>query len=51
MKNFINMAAIGLCAFAMTGCGNAASNQTETMEEKVRTEIPADSIIQLMEPD
>lgn len=52
MKNkIINLAAIGLCTFAMTGCGNAASNQTETMEEKVRTEIPADSIIQLMEPD
>ena len=51
MKKIINLAAIGLCAIAMTGCGNAASNQTETMEEKVRTEIPADSIIQLMEPD
>ncbi len=50
-KNIINMAAIGLCAFVMTGCGNAASNQTETMEEKVRTEIPAESVIQLMEPD
>lgn len=50
-KNIINMAAIGLCALAMTGCGNAASNQTESMEEKVRTEIPADSIIQLLEPD
>lgn len=51
MKKIINLAGIGLCALAMTGCGNAASNQTETMEEKVRTEIPADSIIQLMEPD
>jgi SagB-type dehydrogenase family enzyme len=50
-KKIINLAAIGLCAFAMTGCGNAASDQTETMEEKVRTEIPADSIIKLMEPD
>ena len=52
-KKIINLAAIGLCVFALTGCGNAASNQTETktMEEKVRTEIPADSIIQLMEPD
>ena len=50
-KKIINMAVIGLCAIAMTGCGNAASNPTETMEEKVRTEIPADSIIQLMKPD
>ena len=50
-KKIINMAAIGLFAFAMTGCGNSASNQPETMKEKVRTEIPADSIIQLMEPD
>ena len=50
-KKIINLATIGLCIFAMTGCANAASNQTETMEEKVRTEIPADSIIQLMEPD
>ena len=50
-KKIINLAAIGLFVFAMTGCGNAASDQTETMEEKVRTEIPADSIIQLIEPD
>ena len=51
MKKIINMAAIGLCAFALTGCGNATINQIETMEEKVRTEIPADSIIQLLEPN
>ena len=35
---------------AMTGCGNAASEQTEAAE-KVKTEIPADSVIQLTEPD
>lgn len=51
MKKIINTAAIALCTFAMTGCVNAASNQSEAMKEKVRTEIPADSIIELMEPD
>ena len=48
MKKIINTAAIALCTFAMTGCVNAASNQSEAMKEKVRTEIPADSIIELM---
>ena len=36
---------------AMTGCTNAANAQTETVEEKAKTEIPAESTIQLTEPD
>ena len=50
-KTIINMTATGLCAVAMAGCGNAANNQPEVSAEKVRTEISADSIIQLTEPD
>lgn len=50
-KTIINMAASGLCAVAMTGCGNATSNQPEVTAEKARTEISADSIIKLTEPD
>ena len=45
------MVASGLCAMAMTNCGNAASNQPEATAEKTRTEISADSIITLTEPD
>ena len=50
-KNIINMAAIGIFTLALTACGNAASNQLEAKAEKTVTEIPADSIIKLMEPD
>ena len=50
-KNIINMAAIGIFALALTACGNAASNQPEAKAEKSVTEIPADSIIKLLEPD
>ena len=50
-KNIINMAAIGVFALALTACGNAASNQPEAKAEKAATEIPADSIIKLLEPD
>ena len=50
-KNIINMAAIGIVALALTACGNAASNQPEAKAEKSVTEIPADSIIKLLEPD
>ena len=50
-KNIINMAAIGIVALALTACGNAASNQPEEKAEKSVTEIPADSIIKLLEPD
>ena len=50
-KNIINMAAIGIFTLALTACGNAASNQPEAKAEKTVTEIPADSIIKLMEPD
>lgn len=50
-KTIINMTAGGLCAVAMTGCVNAANNQPEGSAGKVRTEISADSIIQLTEPD
>ena len=50
-KNIINMAAIGIVALALTACGNAASNQPEEKAEKAVTDIPADSIIKLLEPD
>ena len=50
-KNIINMAAIGVFALALTACGNAASNQPEAKAEKAVTDIPADSIIKLLEPD
>lgn len=51
-RNMIHMVASGLCAVAMTSCANAASNQSvAAVTEKARTEIPADSIIQLSEPD
>ena len=50
-KNIINMAAIGIFTLALTACGNAASNQQEAKAEKAVTEIPADSIIKLLEPD
>ena len=50
-KNIIFMAAIGVFALAVTACGNAASNQPEAKAEKAVTEIPADSIIKLLEPD
>ena len=50
-KNIIFMAAIGVFALAVTACGNAASNQPEARAEKAVTEIPADSIIKLLEPD
>lgn len=50
-KNIINMVASGLCAIAMTSCGNAANNQHEATPEKTRTEISSDSIITLTEPD
>ena len=45
------MTAIGVLALALTACGNAAGNQHETMAEKTVTEIPADSVIKLQEPD
>ncbi len=45
------MAAIGIITLAQTACGNAASNQPEAKAEKAVTEIPADSIIKLLEPD
>lgn len=50
-KNNIKMAAIGIITLAQTACGNAASNQPEAKAEKAVTEIPADSIIKLLEPD
>ena len=50
-KNINNMAAIGIVALALTACGNAASNQPEEKAEKAVTDIPADSIIKLLEPD
>lgn len=50
-KNIINMAAIGFFTLALTACGNAASNQPEAKADKAATEIPADSIIKLPEPD
>jgi nitroreductase len=50
-KNIINMAAIGFFTLALTACGNAASNQPEAKADKAVTEIPADSIIKLLEPD
>ena len=50
-KDIINMAAIGIFTLALTACGNAASNQPEAKAEKSVTEIPADSIIKLLEPD
>jgi len=50
-KNIINMAAIGFFTLALTACGNAASNQPEAKADKAATEIPADSIIKLLEPD
>ena len=50
-KNIINMAAIGVFTLALTACGHAASNQPEAKAEKAVTEIPADSIIKLLEPD
>ena len=50
-KNIIKMAAIGIITLAQTACGNAASNQPEAKAEKAVTEIPADSIIKLLEPD
>jgi len=50
-KNIINMAAIGFYTLALTACGNAASNQPEAKADKAATEIPADSIIKLLEPD
>ena len=50
-KNIINMAAIGIVALALTACGNAAGNQPEAKAEKAVTEIPADRIIKLLEPD
>lgn len=49
-RNMLNMIAAGLCAVAITGCGNAASTQPEAVEKTI-TEIPADDIIQLTEPD
>lgn len=52
MKKMIAMiAASGMFVVAMTGCGNAASNQPEAKAEKIATEIPADSIIKLTEAD
>ncbi|MBE6248058.1 MAG: SagB/ThcOx family dehydrogenase [Prevotella sp.] len=45
------MAAIGFYTLALTACGNAASNQPEAKADKAATEIPADSIIKLLEPD
>lgn len=50
-KNIVNMAAIGFFTLALTACGNAASNQPEAKADKAATEIPADSIIKLLEPD
>ena len=50
-KNIINMAAIGFFTLALTACGNAVSNQPEAKADKAATEIPADSIIKLLEPD
>jgi hypothetical protein len=50
-KNIIKMAAIGIVALALTACGNAAINQPEAKAEKAFTEVPADSIIKLLEPD
>jgi nitroreductase len=50
-KNIINMAAIGIFTLALTACGNAVSNQPEAKAEKAVTEISADSIIKLLEPD
>jgi len=50
-KNIINMAAIVFFTLALTACGNAASNQPEAKADKAATEIPADSIIKLLEPD
>ena len=50
-KDIINMAAIGIFTLALTACGNAASKQPEAKAEKSVTEIPADSIIKLLEPD
>ena len=50
-KNIINMAAIGIFTLALTACGNATNNQPEAKAEKAATEIPADSIIKLLEPD
>ena len=50
-KYIINTAAIGIFTLALTACGNAASNQPGAKAEKAVTEIPADSIIKLLEPD
>ncbi len=50
-KSIMKTAASTLCAVAMTACAQVPSNQTEATDEKARTEIPADSIIKLTEPD
>lgn len=50
-QTLFTLAMSGICAVALTGCGNAASNQPEAQDEKTVTEIPADSVINLLEPD
>lgn len=50
-QTLFTLAMSGICAVALTGCGNAASNQPEAQAEKAVTEIPADSVINLLEPD
>ena len=50
-QTLFTLAMSGIGAVALTGCGNAASNQSQTKAEKTVTEIPADSIINLLEPD
>ena len=50
-KCIITLAVSGIFAVAMMGCGNAASNQPKEKSEKSVTEVPADSIIKLLEAD
>lgn len=50
-KSIITLAVSGIFAVAVMGCGNAASNQPEENSEKSVTEVPADSIIKLLEAD
>ena len=50
-KNILKATASVLCAAAITACAPVPSNQIDAADQKARTAIPADSIIQLTEPD
>lgn len=50
-RNIITTLAVGLCTMTIAACGNATGSQPTVNDEKTATEIPADSIIQLTEPD